>query len=186
VVLAMVWSFRGVSYLSLINRNDLSYAGQISEKIIAPDLSIASSEINTFGMMIPNREIIDLWGYTNPEIAKSKKFNPGRYHHNPDYFLKIKPDVFWVYQSPVNFADIENFVSNFDHFTHFKLLGDMNKVMDKYYPVLIHHPKKDLFYFVKKASFEKFESHLIENGYRLNQKRKWGEACHNRPSRLFM
>ena len=47
------------------------------DRVIHDNL-LTFTEMNTFGFM-NDREVIDLWGYSNPAIANSKIFSPGNF-----------------------------------------------------------------------------------------------------------
>ncbi len=69
--------------------------GQIVDRILPASWRVATTELNAFGYM-NDREIVDLWGYTNPAIARSDLFlQRARIRVNPDILLRERPEVFW-------------------------------------------------------------------------------------------
>ena len=85
-------------------------------RIIFPkDWRVGLTELNAFGYM-QDREIIDLWGYTNPEIAVSREKNAMGQKINSEFLLKTQPEVIWcwwlwyyLYPQPTEKIDKSNY-----------------------------------------------------------------------------
>jgi hypothetical protein len=145
------------------NRSDLGYAGQLTARIVPAGLSVSTSELNTFGLLL-DHEIIDLWGYTNPEIARSRMLNGIHIRTNPEFFLSVRPDVYFAFVEPPDLAETEAYLARFYHFRQdFNLLGDMNQVLAAYDVLVVRHPQRSLFFLVKRdavaALRQSLESH---------------------------
>lgn len=152
----------------LRNRSDIAYAGQIASAIVPPGLSIATTELNGFGLMVRDREIIDLWGYTQPAIARSRILNGDRFRNNPELFLSIKPDVFFAYGEIGNVAEIEDYLACFHHFTkRTNLLGDMMRVLDQYDVLFVRHPQRSVILLVRRAAVPALQDSLVHHSYKL-------------------
>jgi len=86
-----------------------------------------------------DRNVVDLRGYSTPEIAHSKACNGDRIRNNPEYFLSAKPDIYWPYQfsgimDPAvalgTFDNAEKSLATFHHSSKWgNILGDMTRVM---------------------------------------------------------
>ena len=79
--------------------NAYGITGQVIDEIVPKEWTIATTELNSFGYM-NDREIIDLIGYTNSEIAHSKILNSVKTRTNPDFFLSVLPDIYWYRTLP--------------------------------------------------------------------------------------
>jgi len=87
------WNY-GRSFNQNYRVSEFGVGGQIVDEIIPRDWTISLTEMNTFGYM-NDREVIDLWGFTNPAIAYSSLCSEGKNRINPDFFLAKRPDIFW-------------------------------------------------------------------------------------------
>lgn len=170
----IVFSLQALQYNRVLkNREGLSFAGQISAQIIPEDFSISASEMNTFGYMIPGKEVIDLWGYSNREISKSHLCNAQNNKNNPDFFIRKKPDIYWPYPS-FSFFEIESDLADFHQISKTgNLLGDLHAVLKEYHIYCIGHPRHNFIYLVKKEKAEKLEKKLIEKNFKLQAARKF-------------
>jgi len=148
------------------NRGYLGVAGQIVNRVMPPGLSLATSELNAFGLMVTDREVIDLWGYTNPAIAQSRLLNGTRVRTNPELFLSLKPDVFFAYEQLTNPAGAEEYLATFEAFGRpNNLLGDMTRVLDEYDLVLVRHPQRSVVLLVRRAVGGTFREAILQQGY---------------------
>ena len=95
-------------YSRLINENSigannetvrvegLTVGAELSDILVDKSWSIATTEMNSFGYMIPNRNVEDLWGYTNPLISKSDVYSKNARKINLDILSNTKPSVIWL------------------------------------------------------------------------------------------
>jgi hypothetical protein len=156
---------------ALRNRSDLGYAGQIASAVIPDTLTIATSELSTFGLML-DRNVVDLWGYTNPSIAGSRMLNASRVRNNPEFFLSAKPDIFFAYREPVGAAEAEDYLATFHHVVKdVNLLGDMNEVLASYDVVLVMHPQRRLFLLVRREAVATLRESLERHAYAVTAQR---------------
>jgi hypothetical protein len=160
----------------LKNREDLAWAGQMSEQIIPPEMTVSTSEMNTFGLMMKDREVIDLWGYTAPEIAKSGFCNELGFRNNPEYFMSVRPDVFWAWSWAREGGNAESYLANFWHTSRRgNLLGDMTRVLAEYDVFILEFTDRALFFLVKKASAERFANALASHRFRIDTERPFND-----------
>jgi hypothetical protein len=153
------------------NRSNLGYASQIAETIVPPGLSIASSEMSTFSLMI-DREVVDLWGYTNPAIAHSRILNGARVRSNPAFFMAARPHVYFAYPEPLALTDTERYLATFHQLLKsVNLLGDMNTVLETYDVVIVRHPQRSVLFLVRRDAVVALRQSLIEHAYAaINQR----------------
>ncbi|MEH2290114.1 hypothetical protein [Nostoc sp.] len=154
------------------NRTYNVFAGALTEKILPNNFSISTSEMNTFGLMI-DRPVLDLWGYTNRDIAKSKVCNGGKIKNNEYLFLEKRPNIYWAYWFPseeearqehsakYGFDTLEeNFATTDEPSKEWNQLGDMNEVIKNYDFFIIQTNGKKLSYLVRKDSSDLLINHL--------------------------
>lgn len=147
------------------NRTDLAYAGQIVATVVPDTLVLSTSELSTFGLMI-DRDIVDLWGYTNPVIARSRLLNEARVRNDPSFFLSAKPDVYFVYLEPKDLSEIERTAANFHHVRKdANLLGEMSAVFASYDFVVVRHPQRSLLLIVRRDSIPELRRSLEAHSY---------------------
>jgi len=167
---------------SSLGRTDNVSAGALTQRYLAPGLTLSTTEMNTFGLMI-DRPVIDLWGYTTPEIAHSKVCNADRIRNNPEYFLSVKPDVYWPYQfsgvlDPAvqqgTYYTAEESLATFHHSSkQGNLLGDMTKVLAEYDMVVVQFGEFNLGYLVRAEKRDQLIQGFLNNGFRKIQERKY-------------
>ncbi|MEH2259715.1 hypothetical protein [Nostoc sp.] len=147
----------------MVNRTYNVFAGSLTEKILPNHLSISTTEINTFGLMI-DRPILDLWGYTNRDIAKSKVCNSAKIKNNENLFLEKRPNIYWPFWFPseeYNYDTVEEyFATSFNTSKEKNQLGDMNKVIINYDFFVIQTNGKKLSYLVRKDTSDLLINHL--------------------------
>jgi hypothetical protein len=88
-----------------------------------------------------------LWGYTNPQIAKSKRYSSQwRIRVNPELFLDLAPAVLWLRTNRENVdhrlenIDIEKEILALPNNNHvLNQLGDMEEVLARYDVVKLKH-----------------------------------------------
>ena len=158
-------------------REDSAFAGSFTQRFLPADLTLATTEMNTFGFMI-DRPIVDLWGYTTPEITSSPYCNADRIRNNPAFFLSKSPDVYWPYwfTHSLSYADdrggFETAELSFAKYPHTSregnLLGNMRQVLRKYDVVLIEFPRRpklnQIGYLVRREALPKVLAALAERG----------------------
>ena len=141
--------------------------------------------MDTFGLSV-RREVLDLWGYSNRNIATSAVCNGLRVRNNPHLFLETKPEVyfpFWFSDSKMKGPEYYylNFYSNVEEGLRFmhvarnqgNMLGDMNQVVGLYDLLLMVDPKEafQVAALVRKDKKEQMEEILTESGFQLNRSR---------------
>jgi hypothetical protein len=147
------------------HRSFLGYAGQVAATILPPELSVATTELNTFGLML-DREVGDLWGYTNPAIARARTLNGGRVRNNPSAFLEMRPDIFFAYLEPAGRLDAERYLATFHHLgKNYNLLGDMHRVLAEYDVMFVTHPQRRLCFLVRRERVAVVRASLEQHGY---------------------
>jgi hypothetical protein len=153
------------------NRTNLAYAGQITATIVPASLSVSTSELNTYGLLL-DHEIIDLWGYTNPEIARSRMLNGNHIRSNPEFFLSVRPDLYFAFVEPGELSQTEGYLARFYHFRKdFNLLGDMNQVLAAYDVLVVRHPLRNLFFLVKREAMPVMAQSLNAHGFAATAQR---------------
>lgn len=116
-------------------------ANAISEK---NNLRIATSEMNTFGLLIENAPVIDYWTYTDREIAQSKLCSGDRVHWlKRDNQNQINFDLFWVYFTSIEnidyFSNIDDRIIKFHHFSKSNgyRIGEVPEILNQFDVILI-------------------------------------------------
>jgi hypothetical protein len=169
-------------------RTDSAFAGAFTETYLPPGLTVSTTEMDTFGLMI-ERPVIDLWGYTNPAIAFSGVCNGDRIRSNDRYFLQVKPDVYWPYwftglnaeDKTANFDDVEESFATFHHTSKVgDFLGDMSEVLTEYDVVVIHTKWNHLAYLVRKSVSGALLESLEKRGFSLSRQRPLDLALFHR------
>ncbi len=161
-------------------RTDGAFAGAFTERFLPRGYTVSTSEMDTFGLMI-ERPVIDLWGYTNPAIAFSSVCNALHFRNNGQYFLQVKPDVYWPYWFTVGFIR-EGETTNFDKVEETlamaghtskeaNLLGDMSQVMAQYDVVVIQTRWNQLAYLVRKTVSGSLLESLESRGFSVSRQR---------------
>ncbi len=174
----------GLAIFDERGREDSAFAGGFTERYIPAAMTLATSEMNTFGFMI-ERPIADLWGYTTPDIAFSKVCNADRIRSNAAFFLKAAPDVYWPYwftrsmstDERGGFDNAETALANHHHTSHRgNLLGDLREVLKQYDIVVIDfpgRPKLDrIGYLVRREKVQALSTALREHGIEPTRERQ--------------
>ncbi|NPV05578.1 MAG: hypothetical protein HPY67_12685 [Syntrophaceae bacterium] len=173
--------------------------GQIVDRLLPDGWRVATTELNAFGYM-NDREIVDLWGYTNPAIARSDLFSRlGRIRVNPDILLRERPEVFWyrTYEN-AKAPDRLRFEEDPERAFHFaaNLSRELNQVGDPvavaggYDFVILETDRWTTVLFIRADLTREFQRRLEDNGYRIRKERRidtetlraWYES---RPVTLF-
>jgi hypothetical protein len=166
-------------------RPDAAFGGAFTEKYVPAGFTLSTTEMDTFGLMI-ERPVIDLWGYTTPTIAFSSVCNGSRFRSNDQYFLQVKPDVYWPYwftdgfvskESAGNFDNAEESLATFHHTSkEGNLLGDMTRVLAEYDVVFIQTEWNHLAYLVRKRASGELVESLTKRGFSLSRQRPFDLA----------
>ncbi len=153
--------------------DDLGVGGQFVDYVFPKNWKIAITELNTFGFM-NDRDILDLWGFSNLDIAKSNIFSPTRNKINPKLFLKEKPDIYWFRTYNVNEAnhslalEIPEKRATQDNMSKStNNLGDMLEVIKYYDMYAIYHEDYETILFAKKSLKSQIYDLLIEKNFSL-------------------
>lgn len=165
-------------------REDSVFAGGFTQRYVPQDLRIATTEMNTFGYML-DRPILDLWGYSTPEIATSGTCNADRIRNNPAVFLSRAPDLYWPYWftrslDPAHprggYDSTETSFAAFHHTSRQgNLLGDMRRVLTEYSVVVVDFPGRKgmdrLAYLVRKPVVAPLLEELARHGIQQSRQR---------------
>lgn len=152
------------------NRSELGYAGQIVAAAVPRELSLATTELNGFGLAVPDREVIDLWGYTRPEIARSPLRDDEMNRYEPALFQALQPDLFFVYDMDGT-ADAEAQLGGVSVRHGVARLGDMHRILRDYDLVSLHHPQQAVVLLVRRDSLGALRRSLDASGYRQASQR---------------
>ncbi|HVY12651.1 MAG TPA: hypothetical protein VHB73_03710 [Alphaproteobacteria bacterium] len=163
----------------LHNRTHMAQAGAMTEKIVPAGWRIASTEINTFGLMI-NRPVIDLWGYSNRSIASAHVCTPFNFKTNPEAFQEANIDIYfpyWFTEYPAKyrFDNVEDGLAHsaYSHATPvFMRLNHLTEIMKTYDVVVLRYPTAQFAYLVRAARTPQFLKSLESTGLRRSKQRK--------------
>ena len=155
----------------------LGIAGQMADTLIPKGWSIASTELNAFGFFIKDREVLDLWGYTNRRIAESNTLNSYLVKNDPGLFMRIQPDtalIWYVYQVRESFPaklSYEELVAKGAYANNlakvWNQFGDLFKVIDHYDVFRLAQAGRDFVFLVKKDKSLRFLDALKTFNYTL-------------------
>jgi hypothetical protein len=170
-------------------RIDGAFAGAFTQRYLPSGFTVSTTEMDTFGLMI-ERPVIDLWGYTNPAMAFSGVCNGEKIRSNGQYFLQVKPDVYWPYwfttgflkeDDTANFDNVEESLATFLHTSKKgNWLGDMSQVMTEYDVLIIQTNWNQLAYMVRKSASGALLEGLQREGFSLSRQRSFDLACFQR------
>lgn len=157
-------------------------AGHAMGHLVPKDWKIAFHELNAFGYY-NDLHLYDLWGYTNPEIAKSNQFaSYRRQRNNPDFFWNEKIDILWAWSFDVNFWEQENFkINKFNdlkpyngsNFTkNHNIVGDINFFFKNYDTFILRLDNYIIYLHVLKKNTDKFISILSDKNFKLKYSKK--------------
>lgn len=153
----------------------LGVGGQIVGALIPNEWSLSATEMNTFGYMI-DRPVIDLWGYTNPAIAKSGILSLGRIKNAPDFFLSEQPCVHWHRTSKSNrghdrfydYANLEDVIGSVPNIgREWTQLGNIASLLKAYDVVFMETSGWQTSLLVRKDLYPELAGRLEADGYRL-------------------
>ena len=166
----------------LSNRNYLAVAGRFMERIFPGDLKFATTEMDTFGLNV-DREVLDLWGYSNRKIATSSTCNGLRVRNNPSIFLEARSEVFFPFWfSDSQIKGPQYFYENAEEgmlFMHLSrnqgnMLGDMNQVAERYDLWLMTDKAADfkVAALIRKDKKDQMEKSLSESSFSFARSRR--------------
>jgi hypothetical protein len=152
--------------------------GQLMERILPEGWSVATTELNSFGFM-HEREIIDLWGYTNASIARSDwTSKEWGIKVDPDFFLKQRPIVYWHRTfregTPESLCleNMEDFLLLAPNLRKtLGQLGDIPAVLTHYDPLVLKHGKWVTVMLVLRGHLQPFLDHLAGRQFELMRAR---------------
>lgn len=128
----------------VLRTKGLEVGGHLANKIVPEELKIAVTELNTFGFFLHDREVIDLWGYTNPLISKSTYFSPNGRKIYPSILQESTPDIIWLRtvaeKSGMTGDDDLVTISESDYlkkFPNYHQLGDENYLEQQYVKIAL-------------------------------------------------
>jgi hypothetical protein len=88
--------FGAETYVNQLPRMSLfAFAGVFLDRALPSDWRIATTEMNTFGFA-SGRPVLDLWGFSNREIALSEERGQWGLRVHSGLFLRERPEVLWV------------------------------------------------------------------------------------------
>ncbi len=172
-------------------RIDSMFAGAFTNRYVPRQFTVATTEMSTFGLML-ERPLIDLWGYSNPAIAHSKTCNGDRIRVNPEYFLAVKPDLYWPYwftkgfvseteRMTYRYGDYDTVESSLAQFHHTakqgNLLGDMKRVLAEYDVVMVRTESNTLAWLVRKQVRDELLAKLQAQGMKASRQRPFDMAA---------
>jgi hypothetical protein len=167
------YAARENSWVLHLRVDNLAKSGLIASKVIPAEWSLAVTELNAFGFML-DREVIDLWGYTNRRIAASKTLNRWRVRVDPAYFAEAAPDVVWLWLPPAQIRPKGDyrffFISNFG--PPGLQAGDGRLLARRYDAFILYNEKLRTVFLVKKELSAGFLERLRASGYALKDSEK--------------
>ncbi len=151
---------------------------QILAPLVPREWTLSATELNSFGYML-DRPVIDLWGYTNRDIALSHEISGRRIRHNPRLFLELKPDIHW---HRTGAEDPEGWMADYGRFETVCLaqsnfgpehdqFGPMAEVLRFYDAMILRTGEWRTIVLVKRERRSALEARLQAAGYRLAQSR---------------
>lgn len=151
------------------------------DQVLPLHLNIAVTELNSFGYM-NDREIIDLWGYTNSQIAHSRTFSKfWRIRNMPGLFLQLKPEVAFYRTVKKGShlegdnSDIDDIEASMPDFLSFSKkmnqFGNMLEVMALYDPVVLDSQGWVTTLLVRNDYRETILQSLLDNQYVVSNSR---------------
>jgi len=166
---------------SRLRCDGLGVGGQIMDQVLPLHLNIAVTELNSFGYM-NDREIIDLWGYTNSQIAHSRTFSKfWRIRNMPGLFLQLKPEVAFYRTVKKGShlegdnSDIDDIEASMPDFLSFSKkmnqFGNMLEVMALYDPVVLDSQGWVTTLLVRNDYRETILQSLLDNQYDVSNSR---------------
>jgi hypothetical protein len=148
------------------------YAGTAIDELFPSTWRVAVTEMATFSFM-NDRDIVDVWGYTNPEIALSKHCSSHFVRNNPAVFMKERPEVMWARTSlPSALYSVMGPPDEFEFTTsifgkRFNVLGDMERVLDEYDAYKLRHSDGSVTHLlVRKDVSELLQGRMEARGYK--------------------
>lgn len=163
----------------------LSSGGIILDRLLPRDWTVAAHEVDSVGYFT-DRPILDLWGYTNRDIATSRKRNKVLVKSNCHYFQTVRPDVLWLAtedkatlnddQSILKGLDREGpeeFYPNLNNIGWLCQAGDLVELIDTYTPFVLRNRDRVTVLFVRNDRVPAFRAALAGEGYGLAREREF-------------
>ncbi len=156
-------------------------AGSFADRVFPSAFRFSTPEMNTFGLA-SERPVIDLMGYSNREIASSKVCSNYRIRSLPEFFLKEKPEVcwlFWISHSPelYNYQTAENALLEDSLAKNGgNALGDLNEVVKQYDLLMVRDSGYQAGFLIRRDAVEETERALAAAGFSRKASRPLGES----------
>ncbi len=172
-----------------LNRDYAIKVGLFSDRVMPDDFEFSSTEMNFYGLG-SDRFVIDLWGYSNRDIANSRICNGMRVRTNPNYFLEQSPELYWMYWVTVHGlknsdgieSDRELLTVDLTNKDQGNFLGDMEKVMEKYDCFILRDSRSEktkspsqIGFLIRKDVSERLDQRLKVEGFAFKRSRDVGE-----------
>lgn len=171
----------------LVNREPNFKAGALIQDIVAPTaLSVSTTEMNSFGLAVRDRQVLDYWGYSNPTIARSPTCNIAHNRFSATAFLDQRPDIFWPFwftDTPAanNYDTAETSLALAGHLDRASnRLGDLERVMGLYDVIFLAVRDKRFAFLVRKDSAPLFMQRLGTLGFVQQRQRPFDKAAFDR------
>ncbi|HLM14557.1 MAG TPA: hypothetical protein VK362_19340 [Reyranella sp.] len=171
----------------LVNRESNFKAGALLQEIVAPTpLSVSTTEMNSFGLAVRDRQVLDYWGYSNPVIARSSTCNSAHNRFSATAFLDQRPDIFWPFwftDTPTtdNYDTAETSLARSGHLNRAgNRLGDLERVMGLYDVIFLAVRDKRFAFLVRKDSAPLFMQRVVALGFVQQRQRPFDKAAFDR------
>ena len=153
---------------------------------IKKDIKIASVEMASFPFYL-ERDVLDLYGYSNLDISRSNICNFNNLKINPSLLEGEKPDLIFERAVPNNYyyligekkefkdrvTDLENYLLQ-DYFSKKENnYGDLNYLLNNYDFILLEYERLASLYLVKKTYLNRFYEVILNNNYKFSQKKTY-------------
>jgi hypothetical protein len=171
----------------LVNREPNFKAGALIQEIVAPTpLSVSTTEMNSFGLAVRDRQVLDYWGYSNPVIARSPTCNSAHNRFSATAFLDQRPDIFWPFwftDTPItdNYDTVRTSLARAGHLNRASnRLGDLERVMGMYDVIFLAVRDKRFAFLVRKDSAALFMQRVVALGFVQQRQRPFDKATFDR------
>lgn len=156
--------------------------GVFFDKYLDNSWGFAVTEMATVSLPMKGKEVIDLWGYTNPNIANSPYCKSKRnVRVNPWFVVSTAPDVIWLRstgidsflgfspeQSELETTLIEDTTAGPD----FLQVGPIEWQLDQYEPFWIEDNQKNIIlFYIKKSLSQLMVKKLSDANFSLTSRR---------------
>jgi hypothetical protein len=172
---------------SLTNRYSNYAAGALTQDILnGTELTISTTEMDSFGLGVSDRQVLDYWGYTNRHIAQSTTCNGDRAKFDSSAFLEDKPDLYWPYwftanPSEHNYDTVERSFALFHHTSRAgNRLGNLLNVFELYDTIILHVREMTVVLLVRKDRTEQVFDRLSTLEFVQSRSRPFDNAIFKR------